>query len=68
MRFRIVQEFAATPEELCAALVDFDYLATLGTLPGIGAPALESRTVDGAVVRYVLRFRFTGSLPGAVTR
>jgi hypothetical protein len=68
VKFRIVQEFAATADELIDALVDPGYLATLGSLPGIGAPTTESREIDGSHVSYVMRFAFTGHLPSAVTR
>lgn len=68
MRFRIVQEFPGSATDLCAALVDPAYLATLGSLPGIGAPTTEVRTTDGAIVSYVMRFSFNGHLPAAVTR
>lgn len=68
MKFRIVQEFGAPADELCAALVDPDYLATLGSLPGIGAPVMTAQELRGSVVSYELRYAFTGQLPAAVTR
>jgi hypothetical protein len=68
MKFTITQEFEASIDDLCAAFVNPEYLAQLGKLPGIGTPTTEVREVDGDVVRYEMRFSFTGSLPGAVTR
>jgi hypothetical protein len=68
VKFTIAQEFDASVTELCSALVDPEYLAQLGKLPGIGTPSTESRAVEGTIVRYEMRFSFNGNLPSAVTR
>ena len=69
MRFRIEQRFDATPGAVCEALVDADYLSTaMGELADISAPSVQEQSRTGAIVRQKLLFRFTGKLPGAVTR
>lgn len=68
MRFRIEQRFDASATEVCAALVDVDYLSTaMGELADIGAPSVQEQTRSGVTVRQKLLFRFTGKLPSAVT-
>jgi hypothetical protein len=68
MRFRIEQRFNAPVEELLEALVDPDYLATMGRLPGVGSPEVISRVETRGSVNYEMRYSFTGSLPSVVTR
>ena len=60
--------FSAPPSEVVAALVDRAYLEAMGQLKDLGAPEVRSQTNDGLVVTQELLFRFTGKLPGAVTR
>lgn len=67
MRFRVEQRFAAPLAEVENALVDPAFLARLGELPKLGAPAVLSHEDDGTVVRQRVRYRFAGDLAPAVT-
>jgi uncharacterized protein YndB with AHSA1/START domain len=68
VRLRIEQRFAATPEQVCAALVDPDYVVhAMGSLKDVGPPIVESQVRNGDTVRQRVIYRFTGKLPGAVT-
>ena len=68
MRIRIEQRFTATPEQLCAALVDADYIVqAMGSLAGVGPPTVESQHRQGDTMRQRVLHRFTGKLPSAVT-
>lgn len=68
MRFRIQQEFAATPSELVAAFCDAGYLAAMAELPDLGAPVLEEQRRSAHVVHQRLRYSFQGKLPAPVLR
>ena len=68
MRFRIEQDFAAPVDTVVAALVDPSYWALMEQLRDISAPEVRSQSRDGTMVRQELLFRFTGRLPGVVTR
>ena len=68
MRFRIQQEFAATPSELVAAFCDAGYLAAMAELPDLGAPVLEEQHRHGDIVNQRLRYSFQGKLPAPVLR
>jgi hypothetical protein len=66
MRFRIVQEFDASPERVQEAYLDPAFLQSMGSLPKLGAPQLLSDEREGDVVRRRIRFHFAGDLNSAV--
>ncbi len=68
MRFEIVQELAATPEALDAALVDPAFLVRMVELPKLGSAEVLTQERDGDVVRQDVRYLFQAELSSAVTR
>ena len=68
MRFEIVQDIAATPEAIDAALVDPAFLARMADLPKLGSAEVVSQARDGDVVRQDVRYLFQAQLSSAVTR
>ena len=67
MRFRIVQRFGASVDEVEATLLDPTFLERLGQLPKLGRPQLLLERVDDDVVHRQVRFAFAGHLSAAVT-
>lgn len=68
MDFVIEQRFVADPDAVQGALVDPEFLAQLGSLPGLGTPELLAREEHDGTVRMQVRYRYTGDLNVAVTR
>lgn len=66
MRFEIRQDFPAPADAVQAAYLDPEFLATMGTLPRLGAPELLESNDDGHVVARRIRYRFAGDLNSAV--
>jgi hypothetical protein len=65
MRFELTQRFHAAPDDVAAAFCDPAYYEALAAVPGLGAPAVVSRDVDGDLVHLRVRYRFTGELSSA---
>jgi hypothetical protein len=70
VQFALEQEVRGGFDDVLAALVDPRFLDGLGALPNLGPPVVLdlSRSDDGRVLVPRVRYRFTGSLPSAVTR
>jgi hypothetical protein len=68
MRFEIVQDIAATPDAIDAALVDAAFLVRMAELPKLGSAEVVSQARDGDVVRQDVRYLFQAELSSAVTR
>jgi hypothetical protein len=68
VRFEIVQDIAATPDSIDAALVDAAFLVRMAELPKLGSAEVVSQARDGDVVRQDVRYLFQAELSSAVTR
>ena len=68
MRFHLEQTLPGRRDDVIAAFVDPAFYASLQGLPKIDPPELLEQVVDGTIVRQRIRYRFTGSVSGAVTR
>ena len=68
MRFEIVQELAATPDEVDGALVDPAFLVRMAELPKLGSAEVVTQARDGEVMRQDVRYLFQAELSSAVTR
>ncbi|HEX3946364.1 MAG TPA: DUF2505 family protein [Acidimicrobiales bacterium] len=66
MRFEVDQAIAAPVDRVLAELVDPTFYEALAGVPGVDAPRLMDRTVEGEAVRLVLAFAFAGSVSGAI--
>jgi len=66
MRFEIAQEFPLAADEVQAAYLDNDFLASMASLPRLGAPELLETNQQGPVVERKIRYRFAGELNSAV--
>lgn len=68
MRFRLEQRIAGPLDRVARAYADPALYAVLGELPKLGRPEVLGRQEDGDKVRLQVRYRFTGTVSGAVGR
>jgi hypothetical protein len=70
VQFVLEQQVPGGFDDVLAALVDPRFLDGLGALPNLAPPIVLdlTRTDDGRRLVHRVRYRFTGSLPSAVTR
>ena len=65
MRFEIVQDIAAAPDAIDAALVDAAFLVRMAELPKLGSAEVVSQARDGDVVCQDVRYLFQAEHNGA---
>ena len=68
MKFAFEQRFAHPLADVQRALLDENFIASMATLPKLGAPEVLGREVAGAVVTLRVRYAFTGDLSASVRR
>ena len=68
MNFDIVQDLAADPDAVDAALVDRAFLLRMGELPKLGSAEVVDQRRDDDVVYQDVRYLFQAELSRAVTR
>jgi Protein of unknown function (DUF2505) len=68
VKFLIEQVFDGHAMDLCTALTNAKYLATMGTLSDLGAPQLISQKRLKGTVTQQLRTTFQGKLPGVALK
>jgi hypothetical protein len=68
VRFEIVQDIAATPDAIDAALVDAAFLVRMADLPKLGSAEVVRQERVGDIMRQDVRYLFQAELSSAVTR
>jgi hypothetical protein len=68
VKFTIDQVFDGSASELCVALTNAKYLASMGTLADLGAPELISQKRVRGTVTQQLRTTFQGKLPSVALK
>jgi hypothetical protein len=68
VKFAFEQRFAHPLADVQRALLDEQFIASMATLPKLGAPQVLSRDVAAAVVTLRVRYAFTGDVSATVRR
>jgi hypothetical protein len=68
VRFRLEQFVPEPLDAVEAALLDPEFIKSMGALPNLGHPELVRQEKVGPVVRQQVRYAFAGELSSTVTR
>jgi hypothetical protein len=68
MKFAFEQRFAHPLADVERALLDEGFIASMASLPKLGAPQVLGRDVAGPVVTLRVRYAFTGDVSATVRR